>query len=57
MLQLRLECKAAQERAEAAEAELAQELSAHRRDLRRKNKDLAEAQVSLLHWMCSPADL
>jgi hypothetical protein len=44
-LQLRQECASAQQRADAAEAQLEQERSAHRRDLRRKNKDLAEAQV------------
>jgi hypothetical protein len=43
--QVRMECASAAQRAQQAEAELAQERSAHRRDLRRKNKELAEAQV------------
>lgn len=45
-MQLRQECAAQRQRADAAEAQLAQELSAHRRDMRRKNKELAEAQVN-----------
>ncbi len=44
-MQLQEQCAAQQRRAEAAEADLAQERSAHRRDMRRKNKELAESQV------------
>ncbi len=45
VMQLRQECAAQQQRLDAAGAELAQERSAHRRDMRRKNKELAETQV------------
>lgn len=43
---MRLQLGDAQKRAEAAEAALEEERSAHRRALRHKNRELAEAQVS-----------
>ncbi|KAK9916460.1 hypothetical protein WJX75_002849 [Coccomyxa subellipsoidea] len=45
---LRQECAAQQQRLDMAQAELAEERSAHRRDMRRKNKELAETQEEVV---------
>jgi hypothetical protein len=52
-VQLRQECAAQQQRLDMAQAELAEERSAHRRDMRRKNKELAETQVILSNPLSS----
>lgn len=48
LLQVCKECDLLQQRAEAAEAELARERSMHRRELRRRAKELADAHQELL---------
>jgi hypothetical protein len=48
MLQLRKECELMQQRAEAAEGVLERERGVHRRELRRRAKELADMQDDLV---------
>lgn len=48
MLQLQKECELVQQRAEAAEGGLERERGVHRRELRRRAKELADMQEDLV---------
>ena len=50
-MQLQKECKLMQQRAETAEAGLERERGLHRRELRRRAKELADMQEDLVQVM------